>query len=82
MWNQLKAIAQSALDFLLRRQPKSTGKPHQRRTSILYQLFALAWKQGLRKYAEIIEFVKQETGTGCSRRPIARWKKEQGLLRA
>jgi hypothetical protein len=41
---------------------------------------AAAWNAGVHCYNHLIEAVRFATGKGCSRRAIARWKREQGLL--
>ena len=49
------------------------GKPHYRRTQQVYALLAQA-PQG-ETYDRLIEYVRQSTGKGCSRKLISKWKK-------
>lgn len=52
-------------------------KPHERRTNQVFLALDKAAAQGATTYNELIEFVRAETGTGCSRKLVARWKKER-----
>jgi hypothetical protein len=38
--------------------------------------------KGLSTYPQLIDYVKQHRGTGCSRRVVSRWKKARGLIDA
>ncbi|WP_416668007.1 hypothetical protein [Egbenema bharatensis] len=41
-----------------------------------------AHSKGLTTYPQLIDYVKQHRGTGCSRRVVSRWKKARGLIDA
>lgn len=36
--------------------------------------------RGLKTYAQLIAYVKEQTGKGCSKRIVADWKRSRGLL--
>ncbi|ERN41339.1 hypothetical protein KR51_00019060 [Rubidibacter lacunae KORDI 51-2] len=76
--NQLVSRAIASLRVEEPPAPKPRGK--RRRTLQLDTLIAEAWAQGIQVYERIIEFVRDRSGVGCSRRAIARWKRENGLL--
>ncbi|WP_039782144.1 hypothetical protein [Acaryochloris sp. CCMEE 5410] len=59
-----------ALSTPLLSQPKG---PHWLRISALDQAEAGA------TYSTLIQHVRRVTGTGCSRKLIAKWKRERGL---
>lgn len=52
-------------------------KPHERRTNQVFLALDKGAALGLSSYAELIDFVRDQTGTGCSRKLISRWKKEK-----
>lgn len=60
--------------------PSKEGKPHQERTLLVMGLLDEAWGQGLTTYSQLIAYVQQQSGEACSRRAIANWKRERGLL--
>lgn len=55
-------------------QPKG---PHWRRIAQVYK--ALDQAETGATYSMLIQHVRQVTGTGCSRKLIAKWKRERGL---
>ncbi|PSB04930.1 hypothetical protein [Merismopedia glauca] len=55
----------------------SPRTPHYRRINIVYQALDNAQSEGIVKYTDLIEYVKNETGIGCSRKLIAKWKRKQ-----
>jgi len=52
----------------------------QERAVTVQMLLDEAWGTGLQTYPQLIEYVKQQTGEGCSRRAIAAWKRERRLI--
>ncbi|MES1026230.1 hypothetical protein ABN584_25370 [Gloeocapsa sp. BRSZ] len=58
--------------------PLETAKkqPHARRTAEVFQALDEAQAQGIATYDALIDFVREKTGTGCSRKLISKWKKE------
>jgi hypothetical protein len=57
---------------------KSTpNKPHWKRINKVYKALDNAQQEGIFKYADLIEYVKKETGVGCSRKLVVKWKREQ-----
>jgi hypothetical protein len=59
--------------------PPERHKPWYRRTAQVEQTLEIAWFKGVRKYDELMQFVREWTGTGCSRRAIAKFVKAQRL---
>ena len=51
--------------------------PHWRRIAQVYE--ALDQAEAGATYSTLIQHVRQVTGTGCSRKLIAKWKRERGL---
>jgi hypothetical protein len=49
------------------------------RTALVEALLDEAWQQGLRTYPQLMKYVELQSGTGCSRRAIARWKTARNL---
>ncbi len=66
--------------------PSSQPKPEQAlypdRTALVMTLLDEAYGHGLTTYPQLINYVKEQTGEGCSRRTIAQWKKGRGLMEA
>lgn len=56
------------------------NRPWYRRTAKLEAVLAEAWEQGIQSYSKLLAYVKQSTGKGCSKRAIARFKRERGLI--
>lgn len=50
------------------------------RTALVLQLLDEAYHQGFRTYAQLIDYVKEQTGEGCSKRIVASWKRSRGLI--
>lgn len=50
------------------------------RPQIVGLLLDEAWTRGITGYNDLLAYVKQHSGTGCSRRAIADWKRERGLI--
>ncbi|MBW4474690.1 MAG: hypothetical protein KME45_30580 [Stenomitos rutilans HA7619-LM2] len=50
------------------------------RSLVVTALLDEAWSQGLTTYPQLLEYVKAHTGEACSRRAIANWKRQRGLL--
>ncbi|MBE9193345.1 hypothetical protein IQ230_23980 [Gloeocapsopsis crepidinum LEGE 06123] len=59
--------------------PLETTKkqPHASRTAEVFHVLDEAQAQGITTYDALIDFVRQKTGTGCSRKLISKWKKER-----
>ncbi len=49
------------------------GKPHYRRTQQVYAVLDASPSDAT--YDRLIEYVRQSTGQGCSRKLISKWKK-------
>lgn len=49
------------------------------RATLVLQLLDEAHGRGCKTYAQLIGYVKEQTGTGCSKRTVANWKKQRGL---
>lgn len=62
--------------------PLETTKkqPHASRTAEVFQALDEAQAQGITTYDALIDFVRQKTGTGCSRKLISKWKKERATV--
>lgn len=56
---------------------KAKKSPHSRRTTVVFQALDEASLQGITTYDALIDFVREATGTGCSRKLICKWKKER-----
>lgn len=64
-----------------KQQPKqSTGHPHQQRTLQVFEVLDRASQEGLTAYTDLIDYVRQKTGKGCSKKLVSKWKKERGLV--
>ncbi|HEY9661029.1 MAG TPA: hypothetical protein V6C65_21450 [Allocoleopsis sp.] len=50
------------------------------RTTLVTRLLDEAWGQGYTTYPDLIGYVKQQSGTGCSKRFVAAWKRSRGLI--
>lgn len=61
------------------RQDTKTGQPELTRGQLIEALLDEAYAQGITTYPQLIAYVTAQTGTGCSRRAIAAWKKQRGL---
>jgi len=59
--------------------PLTPEPPAPDRAALVEGLLDEAWAQGLRTYPQLIKYVELQTGTGCSRRAIARWKTARNL---
>lgn len=59
--------------------PLETSKkqPHASRTAEVFQALDEAQSQGITTYDALIDFVREKTGTGCSRKLISKWKKDR-----
>jgi DNA-binding protein H-NS len=55
----------------------SKGKPHWRRTQQVYSVLNEAPLDAT--YNQLIQLVKEQTGQGCSRKLISKWKKERAV---
>lgn len=62
--------------------PKPEQMPYLDRAAVVMALLDEAHSRGLTTYNQMIDYVKQQTGEGCSRRAIAQWKKGRGLMEA
>lgn len=60
-------------------QDNKTGQPELSRGQLVEALLDEAWGCGQTTYPKLIAYVTEQTGTGCSRRAIAAWKKDRGL---
>lgn len=56
------------------------ARPQQQRTIEVFESLDRASEKGLTTYAELINFVRQQTGKGCSATLVSKWKKERGLV--
>ncbi|PSB00830.1 hypothetical protein [Merismopedia glauca] len=54
-----------------------TNTPHWKRIKTVYQALDNAQNEGIVKYTDLIKYVKNETSKGCSRKLIAKWKRQQ-----
>jgi hypothetical protein len=61
------------------RQDSKTGQPDLTRGQLIEALLDEAYAQGITTYPKLIAYITEQTGTGCSRRAIAAWKKSRGL---
>jgi hypothetical protein len=52
----------------------------QNRSERVMALLDEAWSQGLTTYPLMIAYVKDHSGQGCSKRVVANWKRERGLI--
>jgi len=59
--------------------PAAPAPPAPDRAALVEGLLDEAWAQGLRTYPQLIKYVELQTGTGCSRRSVVRWKQSHGL---
>ncbi len=59
------------------RHAKAKKIPHSARTKVVFETLDDASKQGITTYDDLIDFVRETTGTGCSKRTICNWKKER-----
>lgn len=50
------------------------------RSQLVMSLLDEAWGQGMTTYPQLIAYVAQQSGTGCSKRVVAQWKRERKLL--
>jgi hypothetical protein len=57
-----------------------TEHPPQSRSQLVMSLLDEAWGQGMTTYPQLIAYVAAQTGTGCSKRVVAQWKRERKLL--
>ena len=61
-------------------EPEPQLQPEQMsRTQVVEALLDEAWLQGKTTYSELIAYVREQSGTGCSRRMIANWKEARKL---
>jgi hypothetical protein len=58
----------------------SKKKPHWKRTEAVFRVLSEAWEFGAKTYTQLMAAVKEATGKGCSKRAIANWKRERGLI--
>lgn len=56
------------------RQP---NKPHWRRVEQVYECLERGQRSGLTTYSSLIEFVRLETGQGCSKKLVSKWKRNR-----
>lgn len=52
------------------------------RNQTVQALLDEAWSLGHSTYPALIQYITTQTGKGCSRKTIAAWKKERGLIEA
>jgi len=52
------------------------------RAAIVEALLDEAWQQGRTTYSDLIEYVKDQSGTGCSKKTVSAWKKSRMLIEA
>lgn len=70
---EMVAVAEQAAAMI---EPQTRNQ----RALVVTALLDEAWSQGLTTYPKLLEYVKERTGEACSRRAIANWKRERGLL--
>ncbi len=70
---EMVAVAEQAAVMV---QPQTRNQ----RSLVVNALLDEAWSQGFTTYPKLLEYVKDHTGEACSRRAIANWKRERGLL--
>lgn len=72
---EMVTVAETAAQLMVVEQ-----KPRRERAALVEGLLDEAWVQGLTTYPQLIAYVKEQTGEACSRRAIANWKRQRGLL--
>ncbi|WP_250124947.1 hypothetical protein [Chroococcidiopsis sp. CCMEE 29] len=55
------------------------GQPHWRRIAQVYEILDRATKDGMVSYTALVNYVREVTGKGCSRKLISKWKLERGF---
>lgn len=70
-------FVQNLREALSMSSPSQPKGPHWRRITKVYS--ALDQAEAGATYSTLIQHVRQVTGTGCSRKLIAKWKRERGL---
>lgn len=55
-------------------------QPEMSRSELVMALLDEAWERGITTYPQLIAYVAEQSGTGCSKRVVARWKRQRGLL--
>lgn len=60
--------------------PSSIAPPALSRSNLVMALLDEAWGQGHTTYPALMAYVKQQTGTGCSKRIVAHWKRQRRLI--
>lgn len=61
-------------------EPSPTLQSPQSRSQLVMSLLDEAWGQGMTTYPQLIAYVAAQSGTGCSKRVVAQWKRERKLL--
>jgi hypothetical protein len=61
-------------------QEPEQKKPHWRRTGQVFAVLDQACTDARHSYSALIAHVREQTGKGCSRRVIANWKRQRGLM--
>lgn len=59
--------------------PLPTTTPTDRAAQV-QALLEEAWTRGMTTYPQLIGYVRERTGIGCSRRAVARFKQSKGLM--
>jgi hypothetical protein len=75
------AVGQPELSCETTETQDTTAQPESQisRSELVLALLDEAWGLGHTTYPKLISYVKEQTGTGCSRRTIASWKEKRGL---
>lgn len=60
----------------------ATSTNHPNRATLVSALLDEAWVQGRRTYPQLIDYVREQSGTGCRRQTIKDWKVSRGLINA
>lgn len=60
--------------------PQNADSAEPDRLSLVLQLLDEGHGRGFKTYAQLIGYVKEQTGKGCSKRVVADWKRSRGLL--
>jgi len=76
---EVEAIAVAETAAVAMTPPPEPAPPLTRK-ELVEALLDEAWSQGSRTYEQLICYVREQSGTGCSKQSIRDWKKARGLL--
>lgn len=60
--------------------PAQSTQHQMSRSELVMALLDEAWARGITTYPQLIGYVAEQSGTGCSKRVVANWKRQRGLL--